>query len=62
MSQDRPNSDHVIMGEQGALLCRHCGQRYVLNMPCPIAVFAAACEAYAKLHAACPPPTTQPAP
>ena len=49
------NTDHVYM--QGpAFFCAHCGQRYVMNLPCPIDVVVAACQAYVDLHADCPAP------
>jgi len=33
--------------------CLHCGQRYALNLPCPINVSVAAMNAFVDLHEHC---------
>jgi len=48
------NTDHVRLLD-GWFTCLHCGARYQMNLPCPIDVFTAACNAYVAVHAGCTP-------
>jgi hypothetical protein len=47
--------DHVVLIDNG-FHCKRCGDRYVMNMPCSILVFAAAAKAYVREHRRCPAP------
>jgi len=48
-------SAHVVVIEN-VFVCHHCGARYPITLPAPINVYIAACNAFVKDHAACPPP------
>jgi len=37
----------------GAFSCLHCGARYTMNLPAPINVFTAACNAFVDDHEHC---------
>lgn len=45
--------DHVRLVPPGTLLCTHCGEKYVMSLPVPVGVMAAACDAFSKSHRCC---------
>jgi hypothetical protein len=50
----RTGTEHVVL--QGSdFFCSHCGDRYTMNMPAPISLMVAACDAFAKDHRDCRP-------
>lgn len=52
---------HVVVDfkEGGAFLCQHCGESYLMNMPCSVDVWVAASRAFELLHLECPPPAVE---
>lgn len=53
MSEPR-RTDHVFL-QGDNFVCLHCGDRYRMNLPCPISVMAAAAQAYSDIHQHCEP-------
>lgn len=51
------NTDHVVM-DGPTMVCQRCGDRYTMNLPCPISVWSAAAGAYIKIHRHCRPVST----
>ena len=45
-------ASHVVMLD-GVFTCEHCSARYRMNLPAPINVFVAACEAFTSDHEHC---------
>lgn len=51
----RKQVEHVVFDSKGAFWCRHCGERYAMQMPAPIDVMVGACDAFTKTHQRCKP-------
>lgn len=48
----RRSGDHVVLIDNG-FRCTHCGDEYVMNMPCSLTVYSAAARAYLQDHRRC---------
>lgn len=46
--------DHVVFTFQNEVKCQACGQAYEWNMPVPVDVVVAGCQAFARRHRQCP--------
>lgn len=46
------NADHVVLSE-GAFHCKHCGDRYPMQLPCDLGVLAGASRSYVARHRNC---------
>lgn len=46
------NTDHIVL-QHNECFCSHCGQKYAVNMPCPIYIFEAIINAFLAKHVEC---------
>lgn len=57
----RSSVKHVVLGEDGRFVCKHCGESYLMALPVDLSVWLAAIEAFAKQHSRCTPRKDEPA-
>lgn len=55
LCEDEPSADHVVVdtNDDGAFKCLNCGARYLMNVPCPLSVYAVAAREFAHIHKDC---------
>lgn len=49
------SAPHVLL-EGETFVCHNCGQRYRMNLPCPVSLFAVAASEYSRIHRHCAAP------
>lgn len=50
----KPRPEHVVFdGNTNEMHCQHCGERYKVNLPVPMVLFADMCKSYARIHRGC---------